>query len=74
MAKIELKIQGMHCNSCVKLIEMNLSDVKGVKKTSISLAEKKAIVEFDESKTSPHEIIKAINQSGYIASIQKEEA
>lgn len=73
MKKIDVTIHGMHCNSCVKLIEMNLSDVDGVKKTAISLEGKNAVVEFDESKTSLKEIIKAINLAGeYTASIEKE--
>ena len=49
MKKI-LKIKGMHCKSCEMLIKSELEDI-GVK-AEIEYSSGKAIVEFDESKTS----------------------
>jgi P-type Cu+ transporter len=67
MQKITLKIQGMTCASCAKLNESAISNFNGVKEVTVSIATNKALVEFDETKTSMEEIIKAIEKAGYKA-------
>ncbi len=65
MKKITIKIEGMHCEACKKLIEMELKEK--VEKVSVDLKSNKAAVNFDENKISEKEIAKIINQLGYKA-------
>ncbi|OGJ48155.1 hypothetical protein A2344_02835 [Candidatus Peregrinibacteria bacterium RIFOXYB12_FULL_41_12] len=65
MKNIQLKIEGMHCASCAKIIEMELSDLKGISKVNVSFADKTAAVSFDEEKLSEKEIAETIKKAGY---------
>jgi copper chaperone CopZ len=38
MNTLKFKLQGMHCESCVKISKMNLSDINGVKEVELDLA------------------------------------
>ena len=62
--KIKLKIEGMHCASCSKLIEMEL-DGK-VDSSNIDFKSGKAIIEFDPEKISKDKIKSLIESSGYV--------
>lgn len=59
------KIEGMHCNSCSTVIELELEDRPGIKKIKADFAGEKAEVEFDEEKISEKEIREAITKLGY---------
>lgn len=61
--KKTFRIEGMHCNSCAKLIEGELSGKVG--KISVSFENKKAEIDFDENLISEDEIKKAIKGLGY---------
>jgi len=65
--KVDLEIEGMHCNSCASGIQMVLQSTDGVLSASASYDSKKGEVEFDEDKTSIDTIVKAIEQLGYKA-------
>ncbi|MFH1172068.1 MAG: heavy metal translocating P-type ATPase [Nanoarchaeota archaeon] len=65
MKKIELKIKGMHCQSCVTLIDKTLKKHGGVLNSNVNLATERATVEYDENKTNTDEIIKIIESRGY---------
>ncbi len=65
MKKITLDITGMHCQSCVTLIDKKLKKEPGVTYSSVNLTTEKAAVEFDPLKTSEEKIIKLINSLGY---------
>lgn len=56
------KIEGMHCASCAKLIEMELKDK--VKNISVNYKTGNAIIEFN-NKISENEIKKIIIKAGY---------
>ena len=49
MGKTTLKIKGMHCSSCEKLISLALEDVENVKLISISAPDGKAVVEAKDT-------------------------
>jgi len=66
MKKEFLGIEGMHCNSCAKLIESAL-DEKGVV-AAVDFEKKKAKVAYDEEKINIEEIISIIQKEGYKAS------
>jgi copper chaperone len=38
MNTTKFKLAGMHCESCVKISKMNLSDIKGVSEVELDLA------------------------------------
>ena len=61
--KAKIKVQGMHCKSCVMLISDALDDI-GVKAT-VDVKSGEVVVEFDDSKTSLDSIKKAIRAEGY---------
>ncbi|MBI2630109.1 heavy-metal-associated domain-containing protein [Candidatus Pacearchaeota archaeon] len=57
------KIEGMHCDSCAKIIEMELEGK--VKNARIDSKTGIAEIEFDENKISENEIRKIIEKAGY---------
>ncbi len=57
------KIEGMHCESCKKIIEMELKDK--VNKISVNLKENNAEVDFDEKKINDRQIAELIIKLGY---------
>jgi len=65
MTKKTFKIEGMHCNSCVMLIDIELEEIDGVKRTKSSYQKGRSEVEFDESKVKERQIIEAIEKAGY---------
>jgi len=72
MEKINVDIKGMHCQSCVTLIEKSLNKLKGIQEATVNLTTEKATINFDESKTTTEEILKEITKKGYPASLIKE--
>ena len=68
MKKTELKIKGMHCASCVAVINKALSKSKGVKEATVNFSTTKASISFDEKKTSEKKLINVIKNRGFDAS------
>lgn len=67
-----IAVEGMTCNSCVKLIESTLSSQSaGVKGVCVSLKRKEAFVEYDSSCTTSEEISTAIYDMGFDTIIKK---
>lgn len=69
MEKVQLNISGMHCASCARLSELALGKVDGVSKADVSYDSKIAKVTFDEEKVSANNLIDAIADAGYKASV-----
>src|SRR3989344_5764289 len=65
-------IKGMHCASCVLVIEKSLNKLDGVSKANVNLATEKATVEYDPDKVSDKELSSAVSQVGYKALLQGE--
>lgn len=75
MAKLEivhLKIDGMTCSHCEKTIEQSINNLNGIKKTKASLASGLVSIKLDSSKVSINDIIKAIEEVGYIVINKKD--
>lgn len=68
MEKIDLHIEGMHCGSCATGIQMLISQTEGAGEVFVDYDGKKGTFEFDKSKLSKDDIIKAIAELGYQAS------
>ena len=69
---VKLKIEGMHCGSCEKIIEMELLDVPGFKSAKINSQTGEGEVVFDQN-VDDGQITAAIIRAGYKGEIIKEE-
>ncbi|OEF97516.1 heavy metal translocating P-type ATPase [Desulfuribacillus alkaliarsenatis] len=67
MNKVILSIEGMSCAACVNRIEKRLAKIDGVHEGNVNLSNHKAMVVFDEQKTSLSEITAAIERLGFKA-------
>uniref|UniRef100_A0A2K5C727 Copper-transporting ATPase 2 n=1 Tax=Aotus nancymaae TaxID=37293 RepID=A0A2K5C727_AOTNA len=57
---LQLRIDGMHCTSCILNIEENIGQLPGIQSIQVSLENKTAQVQYDPSCTSPVSLQKAI--------------
>jgi copper chaperone CopZ len=69
---VEFTISGMTCASCEEHVNYEVNKLSGIIKSTASYESGNAIIEFDNSKTSPAEIKKAINSTGYSVTDKKE--
>ncbi len=60
-------VKGMHCASCVRLIEKSVGRIEGVTACNVNLATNKASVTFDSQKVSDEKIKQAVQNVGYQA-------
>ncbi len=65
-------IKGMHCASCVVLIEDSLKKVPGVREASVNLASEKATVSYDPNLATDEHIMSAVSGAGYQALLKEE--
>ena len=63
--KLELKIDGISCQSCIAKIERKLSRTNGVEKALVNISNNMADIEYDEKKIKASEIMKIIEKLGY---------
>jgi len=72
MQRIEIRVDGMSCASCVGRIEKALMGEPGVAEAQVNLATGKATVEFDQP-TTPAMLIDSIKEAGYQPRLQSAE-
>jgi len=65
-------IKGMHCASCVRVLEKSLSKVEGVSNCVVNLATETASVTYDPQKVTDDDLASAVANVGYIAGINEE--
>src|SRR5438270_9639964 len=65
-------IKGMHCASCVRVIERAIKKVDGVENCSVNLATEQATVTYDPKKVSKQHIAEAVANAGYRALVDEE--
>ncbi len=65
MKKETYKIHGMHCASCVAIIERALLKTAGVRSASVNFASESALIEFDENIISDLDLAKIVESAGY---------
>lgn len=68
MSEVKIKIFGMHCVSCVDILEKKLEKVPGVHKASIDFTQEIAIVVLEKD-VEERELTEAIQSVGYQATI-----
>ena len=67
MEKIEFKVEGMHCDGCVKSVTRTLTAIPGVDSVDVSLAEGKANVGFDPARAGLADFKLAVERAGFKA-------
>ena len=68
MTEITLELEGMTCASCASRIERRLNELDGVH-ASVNLATEKAAVSYDGSTVGVEELVAAVEDAGYGASL-----
>ncbi|UCG79420.1 MAG: copper-translocating P-type ATPase [Nitrospirota bacterium] len=68
-SKVDLSIKGMSCAACVSAVEKALMELSGVVSVSVNLATERATVEYMPTAIDINEMIKAVKNSGYEASM-----
>ena len=64
MNKMEFSLEGLSCESCVKLVTNNFMDVAGVKSVDIDLVSGKAKV-LSETHVSLNDLVKSLEGTHY---------
>ena len=66
-ARLQLKVGGMHCSLCTESIHRGLGRLEGVEEARVSIAHEEALVRYDPTKISEHEIRETLEDLGYTA-------
>lgn len=74
LKQVVLKVEDMTCISCPATIKAVLKKLSGVVKAEVSYKEEKAEISYHESKVTVGEMIKAIEDLGYRASLLENES
>lgn len=69
MNNITLTIGDMSCGHCVKAIQSALSQLPGVLSVNVSLEQKNAQISYDPAQATPEQMITAIAEAGFSASL-----
>ena len=67
MVKKVFRIPDMHCASCSMRLEGLEDEIPGVKQIRASYHRQEMIVEYDESRVTPEQVIEAARRLGYQA-------
>lgn len=67
MARVELRITGMHCASCAALVTETLVELPGVAGADVELAAGLARVDHDPAVVSVAGLCDAVVATGYVA-------
>ncbi|MEG1806125.1 MAG: copper ion binding protein, partial [Clostridia bacterium] len=69
MKKETYNISGMSCASCSSHVEKAVGKIDGVESASVNLATEKLTVEYHDEKISSSDIIRAVDDAGYGATL-----
>lgn len=67
METVQLRVEGMDCDGCVKSVTRMLSGVPGVSEVDVSLSGASAKVTYDPSKSGLADFKRAVERAGYRA-------
>jgi len=70
--RLEMPIEGMTCSSCAGRVEKSLNRLDGVE-ASVNFATERASVSFDPDRVAPEQLVGAVAEVGYSASLPDEE-
>ena len=71
-SKKTFSVKGMHCASCVTMLERALKQVDGVSHANVNLATEKATVSYDPQKVTDKHLESAVANVGYQAMVNEE--
>lgn len=71
MKKIILRVGGMHCASCARLLEKEIAKIEGVEQARVNFASEKAVISA-EPESVLDKILKIIEKLGYSGSVYDE--
>lgn len=61
----QVKVNGMHCNSCVLAVQNSLEDVDGIQSAKADLETGNVEIELDTNKVSIEDIDEAVQDVGF---------
>ncbi len=67
---IVLEVPGMTCPSCPLTVQKSLQQLDGVLRADVSFEQKRALVQFDSSRVTVEQLLKATKQAGYPAFVK----
>jgi P-type Cu+ transporter len=71
--QLNLRISGMHCESCEKLISQDLKELSGIQEININYKERSGKITYESEKLSdPQDILRIIEKDGYHAEIMED--
>jgi mercuric ion binding protein len=70
---VTLKIDGMTCAGCPYQVQRALKGVSGVTSVKASLADREAVVVFDDAKTTIAALTKATTEAGFPSTLKPED-
>jgi Cd2+/Zn2+-exporting ATPase len=70
MRTLKLHIDGMSCASCANAVEKALAAVPGVEKATVNFVSRTATVTLSDRPATEKQLVAAVNQAGYRASIR----
>lgn len=70
--KKTFSIKGMHCASCVMILERSLKKVEGVSGATVNLATERATVTYDPGIVTDEKLSSAVSNVGYQAMVNEE--
>lgn len=65
MKKVEIKVEGMHCEGCSKRLTKVLNNIEGVNTAEVSLENKLANIEYDETIAKIEDFYETIEDAGF---------
>jgi mercuric ion binding protein len=68
---VTLSVPGMTCAACPITVKKALTKVDGVEEVKVSLAQREAVVTFDDSKTRVEALTGATEKAGYPSEIRR---
>jgi len=69
MANVKLRVSGMTCGHCQAKVEKALKGISGVYSAVIDLPDGEAEIDFDDDSVTTEQLVAAITQAGYGASV-----
>lgn len=68
---VTLGVDNMTCVTCVPMVKKSLSQVRGVKRVTVSVEAKTATVAYDDKTTNVAALVEATTNAGYPSRIKR---
>src|SRR5216684_5999448 len=69
VTKVTLRIEKMVCSACAARVTKVLQQLDGVRDARVDLKAKGAVVEYDPARVTPEQLVDAVNDAGFRASL-----